>query len=220
MFLYVVFTIWTYLAIVLSKMLDLIVPKELGDWKNEGECLAEGEDSSCGPGTQLQLRSCVDGSQNNCTREDIERTVPCVDAGSALPPCPKILGNWTNENKCHADNVEVVENLVASCGPGTQLQRRTCVDGTLEKCTGEEIERTVTCLDAGSALPLCEKVLGEWENEGECQALGNDPSCGPGFQLQQRSCVDGVLEKCTNDDIKHTITCLDAGSTLPSCGRY
>ena len=36
------------------------------DYKNEGECLAEGEDSSCGPGTQLQLRSCVDGSQNNC----------------------------------------------------------------------------------------------------------------------------------------------------------
>ena len=192
----------------------VLVPKVLGDWGNEGECIAEGDDPACGPGSQLQWRSCVDGSQENCTREDIERAVTCLDAGSVLPPCPKILGNWTNDGECQAEGEE------PSCGPGNQLQIRTCVDGTLEKCTNEDIERTATCLDAGSALPSCQKVLGNWTNEGECQAEGDDPSCGPGFQLQLGMCLDGVLEKCETNDIERTVSCFEAGTSLPACGRF
>ena len=105
----------------------------MGDWENEGECIAEGDDPACGPGSQLQRRSCVDGSQENCTREDIERAVTCLDAGSVLPPCPKILGNWTNHGECQAEGEE------PSCGPGNQLQTRTCVHGTLEKCTNTDL---------------------------------------------------------------------------------
>ena len=42
-----------------------------------------------------------------------------------------------------------------ACGPGTIAQTRTCTDGTFDKCTDADIERTVTCSVAGVSLPPC-----------------------------------------------------------------
>ena len=61
------------------------------------------------------------------------------------------------------------------------------------------------------------KILGAWTNEGTCQAAGQDPACGPGTQNQVRTCTDGTLDKCTDDEKQRGVTCLAAGTELPSC---
>ena len=63
----------------------------------------------------------------------------------------KVLGEWANEGSCHADGDD------PTCGAGSQQQKRTCTDGTIDKCTAEDTERTVTCQIAGTALPVCSK---------------------------------------------------------------
>ena len=64
-----------------------------------------------------------------------------------------------------------------------------------------------------------EKQLGKWTNGGACVAAGADPTCGPGEQKQQRTCRDGATDKCTATDIEQTISCKDAGTALPDCGK-
>ena len=66
---------------------------------------------------------------------------------------PKLFGEWKNEGKCIATAPEFG---LADCGPGTQLQKRTCTDGTVDKCTeADSVQRTVTCAAAGSELGAC-----------------------------------------------------------------
>ena len=36
------------------------------------------DNNSCGPGTQKQLRVCVDGSINKCQGSDMIQSVPCM----------------------------------------------------------------------------------------------------------------------------------------------
>ena len=62
---------------------------------------------------------------------------------------PKLFGDWTNEGKCAGTGDD------PNCGPGTQHQKRTCTDGTVDKCTATEKQRTVTCTIAGTQLPAC-----------------------------------------------------------------
>ena len=63
--------------------------KQLGDWTNDGTCVAAGDDASCGPGEQSQTRTCTDGTIDKCSGTDItEQTISCSDAGTALPDCP------------------------------------------------------------------------------------------------------------------------------------
>ena len=64
-----------------------VVEKQLGKWSNEGECVATGEDKTCGPGTQTQTRECTDGTIDLCTAEDTSRVVSCTIAKTALPAC-------------------------------------------------------------------------------------------------------------------------------------
>ena len=59
--------------------------------------------------------------------------------------------------------------------------------------------------------------LGQWINEGICEAIGNDPTCGPGNQRQRRTCIDGTNEKCNTMETEQIISCGDAGSDLPEC---
>lgn len=65
----------------------------------------------------------------------------------------KILGEWTNEGSCNGDGDD------PTCGAGTQLQSRTCTDGTIDKCTVVDTHRSVTCAVAGTALPVCGKIF-------------------------------------------------------------
>ena len=184
--------------------------KTLGSWTNEGKCDADGNDVTCGPGTQIQTRTCIDGATEKCTAGDTKQSVSCVDAGNALPDCPKVIGVWKNSGAC-------VPTGGGDCGPGTQLQTRTCKDGTADKCTKADTEKKISCADAKTALPSCPKVLGKWINEGSCRGIGADPSCGKGNQDQKRTCEDGTLEKCTQQDKTQTISCSDAGTALPDC---
>ena len=66
-------------------------PKILGEWTNEGSCTATGEDSACGPGIQIQTRTCTNGTIDTCTDEEIQRNATCEEAGTALPNCRKLL---------------------------------------------------------------------------------------------------------------------------------
>ena len=63
-----------------------------------------------------------------------------------------------------------------------------------------------------------EKELSGWANDGTCVATGIDASCGPGEQRQTRTCTDGTIDKCSASDVtEQTISCSDAGTTLPDC---
>ena len=64
---------------------------------------------------------------------------------------------------------------------------------------------------------LAPKILGPWIDQGTCQAVGKDPACGPGMQIQKRSCEDGTIDKCEFMDSQRAISCADAGSALPAC---
>merc|ERR1712038_960311 len=66
---------------------------------NDGDCVATGDDPTCGPGNQNQVRTCTDGSTDVCTDADTAQTIAC-----ALPDCvvEKVLGDWTNDGDCVA----------------------------------------------------------------------------------------------------------------------
>jgi hypothetical protein len=61
------------------------------------------------------------------------------------------------------------------------------------------------------------KILGDWANEGSCNGEGTDPTCGAGSQQQKRTCTDGTLDKCTDEETRRTVTCAVAGTALPVC---
>ena len=62
---------------------------------------------------------------------------------------PIAYSGWTNEGEC------VPTGPNPACGPGTQLQKQTGTDGTIDKCTEYDMERTITCSAAGVSLPPC-----------------------------------------------------------------
>ena len=175
--------------------------KRLGNWTNTGVCEATGNDASCGPGNQNQTRTCSDGTTDKCTPTDRERTISCN-----LPNCIKILGTWTNKTVCEATGKN------SSCGPGNQKQTRVCMDGTIDKCTTTDRERTIPC-----NLPDCIKQVGSWNNDGVCESSSEEKSCGPGNQRQTRTCTNGTTEICTDSDIARTVSCSDVGTRLPKC---
>ena len=121
---------------------------------------------------------------------------------------------WQNEGPCNGTGDDT------TCGEGDQVQFRQCTDGTVDKCTDEDTRRTIPCNAAGTALPSCPKVLGGWQNEGPCNAIGDDPTCGQGNQVQNRPCTDGTVEKCTKEEKKRTISCEIAGTALPDCRKF
>jgi len=184
---------------------DCVVEKVLGEWTNDGDCVATGDDPACGPGTQNQVRTCTDGSTDVCTDADTAQAIAC-----ALPDCvvEKVLGDWTNDGDCVATGDD------PTCGPGNQNQVRTCTDGSTDVCTDADTAQNIAC-----ALPDCvvEKVLGDWTNDGDCVGTGDDPTCGPGTQSQVRTCTDGSVDVCTDADTAQSISCTDAGTALPEC---
>ena len=61
---------------------------------------------------------------------------------------------------------------------------------------------------------VVQKRFGNWENMEPCIASGSDKNCGPGGQFQVRSCIDGTVDKCIEEDRQHAIPC-----TLPDCPK-
>ena len=173
-------------------------PKQLGVWKNDRGCIATGTDKSCGPGNQGQTRTCVDGTTDKCTASDVRQTLSCN-----LPDCPKKLGYWTTSGNCKSIGT------YDGCGEGKVSQTRSCVDGTSDKCSTAETHRKIDC-----TLPSCYTRVGDWNNAGTCNALGNKKGCGPGTQRQTRACNDGVVFKCTPELTARSISC-----NLPDCPK-
>ena len=64
------------------------------------------------------------------------------------------------------------------------------------------------------------KILGEWTNEGSCIANGDDATCGAGTQKQKRTCIDGTIDMCTDDEKQRDVTCEAAGTALPVCSMF
>ena len=188
-------------------------PKVHGPWENYEGCIATGEIKTCGPGYQKQKRSCTDGTIDKCTSDDVEKSVSCTEAGTSLPDCPKLFGDWTNFGGCVATRTN------KTCGPGNQKQRRNCTDGTADKCTQTEIEKSVSCAEAGTSLSDCPKLFGDWKNFGGCVATGTNKTCGPGYQKQRRSCSNGTIEKCTPSEMEEIISCAEAGTKLDDCPK-
>ena len=177
------------------------VGKELGSWNNDGLCEATGDNALCGPGIQKQTRTCSDGTTDVCTPDDREQTISCTDANTTLPDCIKQIGSWNNDGPCVAtgDN--------ALCGPGNQKQARTCSDGTTDVCAPADREQTISCTDANTTLPDCIKQFGSWNNDGPCEATGDNTLCGIGNQKQTRTCSDGTTDVCMPADREQTIYC-------------
>ena len=188
--------------------------KVFGNWENEGNCIASGQDKSCGPGTQKQKRVCGDGTGAEiCNINDTRRVVPCDRTNTSLPDCLKNLGPWKNVGNCIAENV--------SCGDGLQKQERLCVNGTgSEVCQAEDVIHFITCKEAGTDLPECPKTFGVWKNSGPCLPIASITDCGPGIQVQERSCLNGTgLEICRDEDMVQEISCKAAGTDLPDCAK-
>ena len=68
---------------------------------------------------------------------------------------PKTFTAWTNKGTCVADGDD------PTCGAGVQAQIRTCIDGDVDICIGDEelLARTVSCSDAGTELPSCPGII-------------------------------------------------------------
>ena len=175
---------------------------QLGNWTDAGVCVGTGHRKDCGAGAKRQERTCTNGWITKCTAQDRERELTCN-----LPDCEKLLGPWANEGECTGLNNK-------DCGPGNRLQTRTCSDGTTDKCTPVDSARTQNC-----SLPDCQKIFGNWENLGECIGSGSDKNCGPGEQFQVRSCIDGTVDKCTEEDRLHAISC-DLRDCLKTVGTW
>ena len=112
----------------------MIEQKIFGNWENVGPCIATGSDKNCGPGEQFQVRSCIDGTVDKCTKEDRQHKISCN-----LGDCQKIVGTWTNDGGCIP--------AAKTCGPssGAQKQMRICIDGTSDKCQSNDREREILC---------------------------------------------------------------------------
>ena len=69
-----------------------------------------------------------------CLTADTERNIEC-----SLEECQKVLGGWVNSSNCQG------VGECDWCGSGHQLQLRTCLDGTSNRCTQKETTRMVPC---------------------------------------------------------------------------
>lgn len=118
----------------------------MGNWINNGTCEPLFQNERCGPGYQMMTRKCVDGGIQKCALSDVMKIYPCHEHD-----CPKSIGEWENIGKCEAAE----EDGNGKCGDGNQRQRRICQEGTKDKCTGVNLERIISCSDAGTAYPVC-----------------------------------------------------------------
>ena len=174
-------------------------PKKYGHWVNTTQCESEADDRNCGPGTQLQTRTCTNGTTDICTDQGMIQTVRCN-----LIACLKVFGNWTSDGICESKGDYKI------CGKGLRRLSRTCMDGTIDVCKKNETEKYIEC-----NLQACFRNVGNWTNIGNCTGADKRKDCGKGVQMQSRPCVDGKIIKCTAADREREISC-----SLPDCPKH
>ena len=75
-----------------------------------------------------------------------KQKAPCIQEEiTTLPPCERKFGDWEDDGNCVP-----TEQNDEKCGPqvGKQKQKRTCEEGTHDKCTAENKEREIDCATA------------------------------------------------------------------------
>ena len=78
----------------------------------------------------------------------------------------------------------------------------------------------ISCKQAGTDLPDCQKKFGGWELDGNCIATGSIPECGPGTQRLKRTCTNGTGSSlCAITDIKKNATCSEVGTQYKNCPK-
>ena len=118
---------------------SFFVEKQFGPWTNLGDCKPIFKNQSCGLGYQFHRRQCFDGAEQRCSFSDTDKISLC-----SKYDCPRIITAWQNVGECRAEDNEIV-----TCGDGIQTQIRNCTNGTSRKCSDIEIQRNVSCLEAG-----------------------------------------------------------------------
>ena len=134
-------------------------------------------------------RQCEDGAVQKCEYDDTISGRKC-----SLGNCPKLLGDWTDQDECKPFNA------LKKCGPGTKTQKRACEDGTFDICTSEDTIRNEECSIE------CEKRLGPWRR-GKCIPKERNSNCGEGTRSDQRACYPGTNDPCLDEDTIRTISC-------------
>ena len=175
--------------------------KSLGRWKPRGKCVSNIVGFKCGPGIQIMVRTCSDGTTQKCETTDRTSERQCL-----LGHCPKRLGKWEDDGLCIPfDNVK-------KCGNGKKLQKRTCEYGTTDICDSKAIERTENCFVS------CKKKFGLWV-EGKCISKNTKQNCGEGEQRWTRSCEQGTNDPCLTTEIIKTNTCF-LGNCRKRLGKW
>ena len=111
-----------------------------------GTCVASDNERSCGPGQLKQSRQCTNGTYEKCSTEDSERNMVCT-----LQDCQKTTGEWIDQGGCEFMNYTTTGQIG---GLGIQRQVRTCLDGTLDRCTCTDTSRATICLDSSGKISV------------------------------------------------------------------
>merc|ERR1712136_438814 len=131
------------------------------EWMEWGAC-----SHSCGTGTQIRERTCENGNigWEGCPEGDQEEPRPCN-----TQPCPY----WSDY---------IFDECSVSCGEGTAIGRRICVDGNdISECPPGPTNTSKIC------------------NTQECPKYTDytwhtcDVTCGGGTQVGERQCIGGEL---------------------------
>ena len=68
-------------------------------------------------------------------------------------------------------------------------------------------QTTFVSVPIGASNMQSEKEHGLWQNNGSCQSIDNERSCGPGKLMQTRQCIDGTFDKCSIADTEQIVDC-------------
>ena len=166
-----------------------IRPKVVGKWKLSGKCTPKSIKKECGLGSQKMVRTCTDGSRDQCKTTDMVSERKC-----SLKNCLKTFGDWRQISDCiPIDNVQ-------KCGPGKILQTRKCVNGTRDLCDVEETHKMSDC------YIKCQKKFGVWKKKNCVADVGNS-NCGKGTRRETRTCESGTNDPCLTTEILRISQC-------------
>ena len=133
----------------------------MGEWTNEGSCNGDGDDPTCGAGTQLQSRTCTDGTIDKCTVVDTHRSVTCAVAGTALPVCGKICSKNVCADKSlilplimHKFVTHSFFYLIVTCPEGFVQYNRKCYKFSTEEATWDDARSACQSLSEDGAYDL------------------------------------------------------------------
>ena len=108
-----------------------------------GECGGSGCNQRFGTDstTEFCCGSKIRDNDKICGKD--KQKAPCIQEEiKSLPPCERKFGDWEDDGNCVS-----TEPNGEKCGPqlGKQKQKRTCEDGTHDKCTVENKNREIDC---------------------------------------------------------------------------